>query len=294
MATIKRKRGRPRRVELTDDFDINLIQEFEKRPDLYDRNAPMSKDKAYIDELWEELSHCLGYDVSIVKDRMVQIRNKYHLEKKRLETLRTDNPKSNAESKWPLYEQLSFLSDHIPIRRSFRTMRCKRKYSESEYVIKSEADTEGSDPERERDYEYRPGRKEQIPYNRSFGSHTQTRNIGSTPAIRTATFPRLTRFPPQIYPSRHNQSVYNRKPFNSDGPHQTGIDKFHAFGQFLTSSLVEMPESDALLLIDQFTSALVQTYLEKPAETSESTTKNPDSAKTPNNCNGNENLMITE
>lgn len=291
MATIKRKRGRPRRVELTDDFDENLIQEFQKRPDLYDRNAPNSRDKAYLDDLWEELAQCLGYDSSIVKDRMIQIRNKYHMEKKRLETLKHEDPHSSAESKWPLYNQLAFLSEHIPIRRSFRAMRCKRKYSESEYVVKSEPETDGSDPERDRDFEYRPGKKDLPAYSRTIGTHSKhNRNPSHMLTHRTApitVLPRLARIPRKVYTSRFIPPVYERP------PHLTSVrrtppssEKFNAFGQFLTSALIELPESEALVLVDQFTSELVNAYLSKTSQNDKSTVDAVDCVEVDLNCNG--------
>lgn len=280
MATIKRKRGRPRRVELTDDFDVTLIQEFEKRPDLYDRNAPNSKDKQYIEELWEGLANCLGYDVSIVKNRMVQIRNKYHLEKKRIETTKG----GGGESKWPLYDQLSFLSEHIPIRRSFRTMRCRRRYSESEYVMRSEVDTEGSDNDRDRDLDYKSSAKE-IPHRQPLNNQSQMKNYKST-----VTFPRLSRFPP-----RHNPGFHTiRKPPSPESNSHGANDKFNAFGHFLTTTLIEMPENDALTLVDQFTSALVQAYSTKPTEETNAKKSNANDKVEKTQCNGKSEVIIAE
>ncbi|XP_055907070.1 uncharacterized protein LOC129942239 [Eupeodes corollae] len=230
---------------------------------------------------------------------MIQIRNKYHLEKKRLETQRNDNPKGFAESKWPLFELLGFLQEHIPVRRSFRTMRCKRKYSESEYVIKSEQDTDGSDAERTRDSEYRNARKGQA---RSYGNSTQQTKYRNSPyfsASRNACGPaatRLSRMPRQVYASRHAQAIYQRKmetPVRSNLP--PGSEKFHAFGQFLTSSLIELPETEALVLIDQFTSELVQVYLSKHNENNKhrDDEDDDDAVEEVDACNGHDDVLIT-
>ena len=53
---------------------------------------------------------------------MLQLRNRYNLEKRRLEQLREENPEKPVESPWPLYEMLHFLSDHIRARRSYKRM----------------------------------------------------------------------------------------------------------------------------------------------------------------------------
>lgn len=60
--------------------------------------------------------------VSLLKDRMLQLRNRYNLEKRRLEQIREENPGKTVESPWPLYEMLHFLSDHIRARRSYKRM----------------------------------------------------------------------------------------------------------------------------------------------------------------------------
>lgn len=47
---------------------------------------------------------------------MITLRNRYNIEKRRVE----NNSLSNLASQWPLYENLSFLSDHIRSRRSYK------------------------------------------------------------------------------------------------------------------------------------------------------------------------------
>lgn len=45
-------------------------------------------------------------------------------------------------------------------------------------------------------------------------------------------------------------------------PHQSS-DKFNAFGMFLTSSLLDMPENKALGLIEKFTNEIVRALIDK-------------------------------
>lgn len=51
---------------------------------------------------------------------MITLRNRYNIEKRRVE----NNSLSISGSQWPLFENLSFLSEHIRSRRSYKTQ-CK-------------------------------------------------------------------------------------------------------------------------------------------------------------------------
>uniref|UniRef100_A0A1I8M6T7 MADF domain-containing protein n=1 Tax=Musca domestica TaxID=7370 RepID=A0A1I8M6T7_MUSDO len=104
------------------EFDLSLIEEFRQRTSLYDRNSLQFKDKLYNAQQWQEISNKLGYDVSILKDRMLQLRNRYNLEKRRMEQLREEVPGKYHESPWPLYDSLQFLSNHIKARRRYKSI----------------------------------------------------------------------------------------------------------------------------------------------------------------------------
>lgn len=60
--------------------------------------------------------------MTLLKDRMLQLRNRYNLEKRRLEQMCLENPDKHITSPWPLYGHLSFLSNHIRSRRSYKSM----------------------------------------------------------------------------------------------------------------------------------------------------------------------------
>lgn len=68
--------------------------------------------------------------VEILKDRMLQLRNRYNLEKRKLETTRSEAC-PNPKSPWPLYKYLLFFDGHIKQRRSYKML---RKIQEAEQV----------------------------------------------------------------------------------------------------------------------------------------------------------------
>ncbi|XP_017480274.1 PREDICTED: myb-like protein Y isoform X2 [Rhagoletis zephyria] len=113
------------------EFDLSLIREFRARPGFYDRNSASFKDKLHVAHQWQEISNKLGFDVSLLKDRMLQLRNRYNLEKRRLEQLRDENPGQSVDSPWPLFHHLHFLSEHIRPRRSYKSMQPRTSLADS-------------------------------------------------------------------------------------------------------------------------------------------------------------------
>lgn len=52
--------------------------------------------------------------VSVIKTRILQLRSRYTLEKRRVESLKEQYGNSEeANSLWPLFKELDFLSEHI-------------------------------------------------------------------------------------------------------------------------------------------------------------------------------------
>uniref|UniRef100_A0A1A9V675 MADF domain-containing protein n=1 Tax=Glossina austeni TaxID=7395 RepID=A0A1A9V675_GLOAU len=96
------------------EIGVDLINEFRTCPVLYDHNCAEFKDKMYKAHQGEEVPNKLGFAASILKDRRLQLRNRFIWEKRRLEHLRSEeNPNTPIDSQWPLYKSLHFLSDHI-------------------------------------------------------------------------------------------------------------------------------------------------------------------------------------
>jgi hypothetical protein len=62
------------------------------------------------------------FTVEILKDRMLQLRNRYNLEKRKIETMKNDTS-PNPKSSWVLFRYLSFFDGHIKQRRSYKMLR---------------------------------------------------------------------------------------------------------------------------------------------------------------------------
>lgn len=63
----------------------------------------------------------LYFAVVLLKDRIYQLRNRYNLEKRKVESLRLDGV-NDAKSSWPLFGYLTFLDGHIRPRKSYKSM----------------------------------------------------------------------------------------------------------------------------------------------------------------------------
>lgn len=77
--------------------------------------------------LTKNISLCLGArafhysTVALLKDRIYQLRNRYNLEKRKVESMRLDGI-LEAKSSWPLFVHLTFLDGHIRPRKSYKSM----------------------------------------------------------------------------------------------------------------------------------------------------------------------------
>lgn len=56
-----------------------------------------------------------------VRDRINQLRNRYNLEKRKVDLQKADGY-TNARSTWPLFEHLRFLDSHIRPRKSYKAL----------------------------------------------------------------------------------------------------------------------------------------------------------------------------
>lgn len=63
-----------------------------------------------------------GITVEILRDRMLQLRNRYNLEKRKLEAAKSDTC-PNPKSSWVLFKYLLFFDGHIKQRRSYKMLR---------------------------------------------------------------------------------------------------------------------------------------------------------------------------
>lgn len=141
------------------DLDVNLITLYARTPALYDKRNPFYKDKQYSERAWNDIAMKLGYkgndyrqtdvadsgtenldpfSVEILKDRMLQLRNRYNLEKRKIESMRSETC-PNPKSSWALYKYLLFFDGHIKQRRSYKML---KKIQEAE-AEKAQHDTRG-------------------------------------------------------------------------------------------------------------------------------------------------------
>ncbi len=69
--------------------------------------------------------------VEILKDRMLQLRNRYNLEKRKIESMRSETC-PNPKSTWALYKYLLFFDGHIKQRRSYKMLKKIQEQEDTE------------------------------------------------------------------------------------------------------------------------------------------------------------------
>ncbi|XP_022211146.2 uncharacterized protein LOC111066675 isoform X2 [Drosophila obscura] len=293
-------RGRPRAsYAQTGEFDVGLIREFRSRPVLYDRAYKRYKDKPFVAQQWLQISHKLGYDVSVLKERMLNLRNRYNIEKRRIES-----GVNTQHSQWPQFESLHFLANHIRSRRSFKnvsksgddTYEPDGGMSDSNGQVASIKD-ELDDDDFDHDLTLPVTTVLTIPINSSEDgsyptrSHRQILNGNSATNGRSYSLPsrqqalvisKVTAAAKRQAPDdkddaqeEEEETAAKRRPdesrnYNPTVPTPTEASasttsnayaKFHGFGEFMAHSLSELPLQTALLLVQKFTRELVQSTI---------------------------------
>ncbi|XP_073816978.1 uncharacterized protein [Musca autumnalis] len=217
---MKRRRGRPRLHEskVIKNFDSALIEEVKKYPVLYDREHQNYRNKAEVNRYWRKVALALSTSENLVKNRMFQLRNRYNVEKRRMELNPASYDGESRESTWPLYKNISFLIEfqrrggHLP----------------AAQPVGSSSDGEENDID-----------KNDCVTNDVHSIHNLEKPAADTEFIDE----QIT----QQY--RANNSIDHEELYNK---------KFKAFGEFLASSLIEMSEMQALHLVKKFTTDLVE------------------------------------
>lgn len=72
----------------------------------------------------------------LLKDRIYQLRNRYNLEKRKVEALRAEGLGS-ARSSWPLFGNLTFLDGHIRPRKSYKSMMRRTSHDQPHHERRS-------------------------------------------------------------------------------------------------------------------------------------------------------------
>ncbi|XP_002017442.2 uncharacterized protein LOC6592054 [Drosophila persimilis] len=293
-------RGRPRAsYAQTGEFDVGLIREFRSRPVLYDRSSKRYKDKPYVAQQWLQISHKLGYDVSVLKERMLNLRNRYNIEKRRIES----GGLSAQYSQWPQFESLHFLANHIRSRRSFKnTSKAGDEAYEAEggmsdsngqvMSIKDEMDEDEFDHEQtmpvttvltipitssdDGSYPTKSYRQLMSGNNATNGrsyslpSRQQELVISKVTAAAKRQAPEEKEVEQvEEEPTAKRRADESRTypptvptpPELSASTTSNAYAKFHGFGEFMAHSLSELPLPTALLLVQKFTRELVQSTI---------------------------------
>uniref|UniRef100_A0A336LJ87 CSON007380 protein n=1 Tax=Culicoides sonorensis TaxID=179676 RepID=A0A336LJ87_CULSO len=253
-------------------FDIKLIKEFEKCPAFYDRNCVNFKNKQYLNEAWENIAQKLGYRASILRDRMLQLRNRFNLEKRKLEAVRNETGQ-NSVSTWPLFETMQFLEGHIRPRKSYKMIMKEMLYKKPNGESNDATNFDSDDQTQSDDdvhFVYDSLNKQE-----NFSdSQTDETNVAQfmVPEMTEVSSP-LTSLPPpppmkrqKLYYNNHNENStmsghsanFFNQPSSSNNPK---IEKYQKFGQFIASFLSDpsLPEEQALNLIEKFTTEIVST-----------------------------------
>ncbi|KAG5892625.1 hypothetical protein JTB14_019714 [Gonioctena quinquepunctata] len=102
-------------MEIDDAVLADLVRQF---PELYDKGNENFKDKNIKQNAWETIS-TLNVDVKSAQTSWNVLRNRFSVERKREKNIPSG---SGAKKTWLLYSALSFLDNHIAMRKSFRTI----------------------------------------------------------------------------------------------------------------------------------------------------------------------------
>lgn len=83
--------------------------------------------------------------VMLLKDRIYQLRNRYNLEKRKVEALRSEGL-GNARSSWPLFGNLTFLDGHIRPRKSYKSMMRRQSHDQPNHERRHRRDSNSNEP----------------------------------------------------------------------------------------------------------------------------------------------------
>lgn len=254
-------------------LDLKLIHEFKMIPALYNRNSARFKDKAFVERAWNHLSKKLGYNANILKDRMYQLRNRYNLEKRKLQAMR-DEGIPNPKPMWPLYHNLNFLSGHIRQRKSYKLMRSVTNGAGFRGFTKEEGRYRVVRPYMKKVQQEIKQEIDDQPYdclNETLNPPTykdETMNISDiqprTISKTSQTLKNINILKQSLLADDSADTSGKKKiPRNHHPSH-----KFEAFGSFVNNSLQDLPQHKALAMIDRFTSELVRALTVYRAESS--------------------------
>lgn len=259
-------------------LDLKLIHEFRLVPALYNRNSARFKDKAYVERAWRSIANKLGHDANILKDRMYQLRNRYNLEKRKMQSLR-DEGLTNPKPMWPLYHNLNFLSGHIKQRKSYKMIRSVSSGPGFRGFTKEEGRYRIVRPySMNRTVEIKEEPVDQMIYdngNDSVDPDSLMDNTINTSDVQqhtvnktSQTLQNINRLKQSLLADGCSESTMAQKKIFKKKHHPS--HKFEAFGSFVNNSLQDLPQHKALEMIERFTGEIVQALTYHRMESSNS------------------------
>lgn len=198
------------------------------------------------------------------------------MEKRKLETLRHET-NQNASSTWPLFDSMMFLEGHIRPRKSYkmiqREMMSKRHSDNSESGITRDAYDSDEQCQSDDDVHF--------VYDSSTNKQEQFSDSQDEPNVHQYLMPEISEASPSSslpapppmkrqkqlhhndnnHLSIHSVNSYaqNHQNYQQSPMITSRVDKYQKFGNFIASSLSDLPEEQALSLIEKFTMDIVTT-----------------------------------
>lgn len=251
------------------ELDLDLIDEFRMVPAFYDKNCEEFKDKAFVESAWHNIGRKLCYNVNLLKDRMFKLRNRYNMENRRLQAMREEGI-IDPKPKWPMFDNLNFLSGHIKQRRTFKMMRTLKWSPRFRGFTKKDCSSSISHPYMI-NREHRRERKinnEIDAYNHEMEEDplslaTCSENPMSVPEHSVSKLSQTLNNINLLKQSLLDGTDARRKATRKHCPSAM----YQAFGSFVNNSLQLLPEEKAMLIIDSFTSEIVRSLIAYRAET---------------------------
>jgi len=199
---------------------------------------------------------------NLLRDRMLQLRNRFNLEKRKMESMRENN--QTPISTWPLFEYMTFLEGHIRPRKSYKML--------MKEMIQRQNGDYGDSTRGGFDSDERSDDDGHLSYNQN-GKHEYSDDNPTIDESNVSQFmvPEMTEssLPPPPPMSIKRQRLNDDSMISSYHPGsysnflmQSGetipkLDKYNKFGQFIASSLADLQEEQALSLIEKFTLDIV-------------------------------------
>lgn len=174
-----------------------------------------------------------------------------------MEGMRENN--QNPVSSWPLFKYMTFLEGHIRPRKSYKMMMKEMMYRQSGENCDTERGGYDSDDRTHSDDDT----------NDNIGGMIYKGNEQYSDDQPSIDENNVTQFmvpeinlppPPPMKRRRFNDDLLYQNQFSQYSTSSEilpRVDKFNRFGQFVASSLADLPEEQALNLIEKFTSDIV-------------------------------------